>query len=281
MRTVKSFLLRHKTGSLLAGYLIVSLTLLTVTSSSAQFNLKKSGYAVVSIVQRGGAEVSGFFRRMVNSIGELRRLRADYEAIQEKLQEYRRHEREIAELRRENERLREQLEFSETLLGQYHAAEIIGRDAGDFATGLLINKGSVHGIEDNMPVVAYVDGFEALVGKVYQVGPVSSIVLPLFDVNCFVPGRMQTSRYTGLINGQGTQLNNLVMRSMPKSARSALKVGDIVVTSGLSSIYPPDIHIGRVTEIGAKTWETSLLLDVEPVVDFSRLEYVFVLEASE
>jgi rod shape-determining protein MreC len=154
-------------------------------------------------------------------------------------------------------------------------------DAGDFTTGLLIDKGRREGIEKNMPVVTYVDGFEALVGKVQQVGPISSIVLPLFDLNCFVPGRMQNSRYTGLINGQGTKLAPLVMTSIPKSARGEIRVGDIVVTSGMSSIYPPDVHVGRVTEIGAKPWETSLKLDIEPVVEFSRLEYVFVLGASE
>jgi len=279
MRPVKIFLARHKTGSLLAAYLVVSLTLLIVTSSSVKIDLKKTGTAIVSVVQRGGAEVSRFFRHTVNSIGELRRLREDYEAIQEKLQEYRIHEREIAELRKENERLRNQLGYSEAISGIYYAAEIIGMDAGDFTTGILIDKGKAHGIEKNMPVVSYVEGFEALVGKVYQVGPVSSIVLPLFDVNCFVPGRMQGSRYTGLVNGQGTKLENLVVTSIPKSARTDLKVGDIVVTSGLSSIYPPDVYIGRVTAIGAKPWETSLLLDVEPVVDFSRLEYVFILGA--
>ena len=69
------------------------------------------------------------------------------------------------------------------------------------------------------------------------------------------------------------------MTSIPKSARSALRVGDLVVTSGLSSIYPPDIYIGRVTSIGSKPWETSLSVDIEPVADFSRLEYVFVLGA--
>ena len=265
----------------MAAYLLVSLSLLIVTSRSVQIDLKKTGVTVVSTVQRGGAEVTRFFRRMVNSIGELRRLRENYEAIQQQLQEYRINEREIAEMRKENERLREQLGYSKTLTGTYSAAGIIGMDAGDFLTGLLIDKGSVHGIEKNMPVVAYADGFEALVGKVYQTGPLSSLVLPLFDLNCYVPGRLQSSRHIGLVGGQGTRLNNLVMTSIPKGARGAVRVGDLVVTSGLSSIYPPDVFIGRVAAIGAKPWESSLVVEVEPIVDFSRLEYVFVLGWAE
>jgi len=280
MRAIKTFVARHRTGSLLTAYLIVSLTLLTITSEAVKIDLKKAGVTVVSVVQRGGGEVGRFFGRMINSIGELRRLRENYESLQEQIQQYRVNERAIAEMREENMRLREQLEFSESLAGSYRAAEIIGMDAGDFLTGLLIDKGSVHGLEKNMPVVAYAGGFEALVGKIMQVGPVSSIVMPLFDPSCYVPGRMQSSRYTGLINGQGTRLDNLVMTSIPKSARGALKVGDIVMTSGLSSIYPADLHVGRVTQIGAKPWDTSLLVEIEPAVDFSRLEYVFVLETN-
>ena len=82
MRAVKSFLSRHRTGSLLAAYLLVSLSLLIVTSSATRIDIKKAGIIIVSTVQRGGAEVSRFFRRMVNSIGELRKLRENYETIQ-------------------------------------------------------------------------------------------------------------------------------------------------------------------------------------------------------
>jgi rod shape-determining protein MreC len=279
MRTVKTFFLKHRTGSLLAAYLIISLILLIATTDAVRVDPKRAGTAVFSLVQRGAGGVGRFFSRMVNSVGELRRLRADYEDLQEQLHTYRLNERELAQLRNENERLREQLQFADAVESTYYSAEVIGKDAGDFLTGLLIDKGSAHGIEKNMPVVAYSGGFEGLVGRIFQVGPLSSIVLPLFDVTCFVPGRVQINRYTGLINGQGSPLGNLLMTSVPKSARTALKVGDLVVTSGLSTVYPKDIYIGRIREIGAKPWETSLQIEIEPLVDFSRLEYVFVLEA--
>lgn len=277
MRTVKSFLSRHKTGNLLVVYLIVSLVLLGLTADSVSLDPKKAGTAVFSTVQRGVAEVGRFLGRMVNSIGELRRLQGNYKELQEQLHSYRLNERELAQLRTENEQLREQLEFSQSIDGKYVSAEVIGKDAGDFLTGLLIDKGSFHGIEKNMPVVAFSGGFEGLVGRVFHVGPFSSIVMPLFDVTCYVPGRLQSARYTGLISGQGNPLGSLLMTSVPKSARGALGVGDLVVTSGLSSIYPKDIYVGRIREIGAEPWDTSLQIEIEASVDFSRLEYVFVL----
>jgi rod shape-determining protein MreC len=281
MPAVKAYLSKHRTGSLLAGYLLISIVLLGISSDSLNLNPKKAGTAVFSVVQRGAAGVGRFFGRMVNSIGELRRLQDNYSALQDNMDQYRLNERAVVQLRQENEQLREQLNFGKTIAQKFIAAEVVGTDAGDFLTGYLLNKGSIHGIKKNMAVVAFFAGFEGLVGRIIFTGPVSSVVLPLFDVTCYVPGKIQSSRYTGLISGQGDRLSNLLMTSVPKSARDGLKVGDLVISSGLSSIYPKNIYIGRIREIGARPWETSLQIEIEPIVDYSRLEYVFVLEGEE
>jgi rod shape-determining protein MreC len=46
-------------------------------------------------------------------------------------------------------------------------------------------------------------------------------------------------------------------------------------------LYPAGIHIGRIREMTAKGHEASLELEVEPIVEFSRLEYVFILDMGE
>ena len=281
MRGIKGYFSQHKTGSTLAGFLIIAFVFLMTTSDSASFSPKQAGVAIFSVIQRGIAGVGGFFGRLVTSIGELNRLKSKYQSLQDQLHSYNLSEREIAQLRQEIARLKEQLEFSETIDQRFIAAEIIGKDAGDFLTGFLINKGRVHGISRNMPVVAYNNGLEGLVGRVFTVGPVSALVLPLFDTTCYVPGRVMSARYTGLVNGQGDSLGHLTMTAVPKSARGTLKVGDLIVTSGLSTLYPKDVYIGRIREIGAKPWESSLVIEVEPTVDFSRLEYVYALDLAE
>ena len=260
---------------------MVSILFLLTSSESASFSPKQAGIAVFSVVQRGIAGVGGFFGSLVTSIGELNRLKSNYESLQEQLHSYRLNEREIAQLRQEISRLKEQLQFSDALDQKFIAAEVIGKDAGDFLTGFLINKGRSHGIARNMPVVAYSNGLEGLVGRVFSVGPVSSLILPLFDTTCYVPGRIMNARYTGLINGEGDSLGHLTMTAVPKSARGTLKVGDLIVTSGLSTVYPKDVYVGRIREIGAKPWESSLVIEVEPIVDFSRLEYVFALQPTD
>ena len=281
MRKIKKYFLQHKTGSLFTTLLIISSMLILFTASEVKLNPKKAGFAVISVFQRGMAEIGGFFSRIFNSIGELKRLRENYESMQQQIKDFRVNERELVQLRQEIRRLKEMMDFAESFSVEHISAEIIGSGPDNFFNSLLINKGSVHGIRENMPVVAFQEGFEGLVGKTDLVGPFSLLVLPLYDPSCLVPARMQKSRYTGLVSGGGNAFSNLIMSSVPKSGRIEINVGDIVVTSSLSTIYPKDVYIGRIREIGGKTWETSLRLELDPIIEFARLEYVFILDIGE
>jgi rod shape-determining protein MreC len=134
-----------------------------------------------------------------------------------------------------------------------------------------------------MAVIAFQDGIQALVGKVVQSGQFESLVMPVYDVSSFVPARFASSRYDGLIEGQGNSEYPLLMRLISKRARDTIHFGDVIVTSGIgssgsSSIYPPGINIGRVSRILYKEYDTSMEVELESAVDFSRLEYVFVID---
>jgi len=69
------------------------------------------------------------------------------------------------------------------------------------------------------------------------------------------------------------------MRFVPKRAREEINIGDIIITSGMGGIYPAGINIGRVAGVNIPEYETTLEVEVNPMIDFSRLEYVFVIEA--
>jgi len=56
-----------------------------------------------------------------------------------------------------------------------------------------------------------------------------------------------------------------------------VEIGDPVITSGMRSLFPEGIQIGFVHGILSRPYETSLEIQVESVIDFSRLEYVFIL----
>lgn len=281
MRNITRFAGKNKTGATLIALLLISLIFLVLSTNSIQLSTRSFGLSLFSLSQSGISKMSDFFSQTVNSINELKKLRLQYAEMEERLNEYRQLERNISELQTENEQLREQLGFSEKIGYEHLSAEIIGKDPGNYFNTIMINRGKRDGVEINMPVIAFQDGFQGLIGKVVTVGACCSEVLPLFDRSCYVAARMQSSRYEGLVSGKGGDDSRLIMQYVKKHARSEIKYGDLVITSGMNSIFPRGIYIGRVRNIGGKEYDTSLNIELEPVIDFSRLEYVFVLSRKE
>jgi rod shape-determining protein MreC len=129
-----------------------------------------------------------------------------------------------------------------------------------------------------MPVIAYHSGTQGLVGKVVNAGAFESLVMPLYDISCYVSSRFAESRYEGIVEGRGFAEIPLLMRHVRNRARDEVNIGDIVITSGMGGIYPPGINIGRVTRIHFQEEELSMEMELNPMIDFSRLEYVFVIK---
>lgn len=258
--------------------LAASLLTLTISTRSLQGLPEEVGVTVFGFFQRGFAGVGDFISGTISSIAELRRLKKDYDSLSKKLEEYSNLERGYADLRNENDRLKEQLGFTANLSYDRISARIVAKDPENIYASLVINKGSEAGIHKNMPVVAFQNGQEGLVGRVIEVGRGSSIVVPLYDSSSYIAARLATNRYEGLITGRGVADEPLIMKYVNKRAKDEAQFGDLVVTSGYESIYPPDVAIGRIKKFKTLDYETSLEVDIEPVLDFSRLEYVFVIK---
>jgi rod shape-determining protein MreC len=263
---------------------LVSFLLLFFSTRSFIVDFRDMGLSLFSGLRGGIHGVSSFAARTVLAVQELAVLRREYAELVDRMTRYEQLERTTAELRQENNRLREQLGFSEIISYRHIPAEIIGRDPDNLFSSLVINKGKRDGVAYNMPVIAFRDGVQALVGKVVQAGQFESLVMPIYDVSAFVPARFSSSRYNGLVEGQGKSEYPLLMRLISKRARGEIHFGDMIVTSGVKgvvdAVYPAGITIGRVSRILYQEYETSLDVEVESAVDFSQLEYVFVIDAN-
>jgi len=267
----------HRTGVVFGVLIVLSVLLLSLSSNRGSFRVKTAGLSVVSTFQGAFKSTADFLSSTVTSVRELGRLRSDYSALLERVRHYEGMESDIAELQHEVSQLREILGFSQALQYRNVPAQIIGKDPGNLFSTITIDKGRLDGMRQNMPVVAVQDGEPGLVGKIYSVGRRSSQVLPIFDTGNYVAARLQDSRYEGLVSGQGTGHRSVTMRYVNAQARNEIQYGDLVITSGMNSIYPKGIHIGVVESIQARPYETSLELTVRPIVDFSRMEYLFVI----
>jgi len=82
-----------------------------------------------------------------------------------------------------------------------------------------------------------------------------------------------------LVNGQGSADAPLIMQYVQKRAKDEISIGDRILASG-ENLFPKDSPIGVVTGIKVHDYETYLELTVQPIIDFFRLDYVFVLDLS-
>ena len=266
---------------LLIGFIILSSVSLGFHTGGFILDIKKIGFTVVSSVEKAVHYVVDGVTNTVGAVKELRQLKKDYNELVIKLEKYEELQRSNVDIRKENERLKEQLGFSVSMDEKNIPALIISRNLDSAYSYLTIDKGSVNGIRKNMPVVAFQHGNEGLVGKIVQVGTFTSQVMPIYNMDNIVSCRIQNTRDLGLVNGMGSQDKPLVMQYVRKRVLDELHYGDIVVTSGENDNYMRDIPIGTISKITVIDYNSSLNIELTPIIDFSRLENIVVVNQKE
>ena len=260
--------------------LIISSVLLTFSGGRFIVDFKSVGFSVAAGTENAVHSVSAFVTDTVSAVRELAELRSKYVALSEKLKDYELLQRSNADIRRENRELKELLGFADMIIYKNIPAQVVGFDPDNLYSGIIINRGTKHGVRKNMPVLAFQGSNVGLVGKIVQTGRNSSMIIPIYDYQCYVAASVQTTKHRGLINGQGTADLPLTMKYVQKRAKDEIAIGDRILASGENDLFPKDSPIGVVTGIKVHDYETYLELTVQPIIDFSRLDYVFVLDLS-
>lgn len=153
--------------------------------------------------------------------------------------------------------------------GAHVLARIISLEPTNVQRYITLDVGRESDIERNMPVVTD----RGLVGRISDVGDGWSRVLLLIDSSSSVHALTQSTRASGLVEGQPD--GTLKMRAIPQA--DTVSVGDIVFTSGLGGNFPRQIPIGQVTEVQRNDYDLYQTATVQPTVDFDHLEVVLVL----
>jgi rod shape-determining protein MreC len=204
---------------------------------------------------------------------DLRSVRQENLRLREEIEGYQTRLRVLEEARRENQRLETLLGLRETIPFSYVAARVVGRDSTNWFYSLLIDRGSRHGVERHGAVVAP----GGLVGQVVEVGPFSAQIQIITDPVSSVGVMLETSRVTGLL--VGAQFGRLRIKYLP--ILTEVRVGEVVMTSGLGSVYPKGILVGKVVAVDKRIGALFQEATVEPSIDFSRLEEVLVLAGEQ
>lgn len=173
------------------------------------------------------------------------------------------------ELVKENSRLAGLLDFREKSKMELVAAEVVSRDILADHSTVRINKGTHHGLRSGQAVMT-VDG---VAGYIYRPENFSSLVLLVTDRYAVVDGIVSRSRARGIVEGKSRNMSAL--RYVERF--EDVKVGDMVVTSGLDNIFPKGLPIAVVESVDMPSSSVSLKVDLRPVVDPDKIEEVFVV----
>jgi len=223
-------------------------------------------YPFQYIFYKGVVSVSNFTGNVI----KLRSAQKENEKLREEVLIERSILNTFENLIRENETLRTQLNYSrKTSRFALIPAEVVARSPSSFFNEVIIDKGKKDGVFIGKAVISE----SGLVGRITEVYPSSSKVRLLIDENSSVSVVIKRTNEIGVVSGNSYYLPKLKYISSTSDVRD----GDMVITSGISDYFPKGIPVGYIKILPKKELELFYNIDLIPVVDFSKLRFVFVV----
>ena len=266
--------MRPHTGLLILVGVCLFLLLLSSFSSSFSNLLRRGVDAVLMPMQKGMNTAGRYVFERVENYREL----AEVQEINELLSA------ELAVLRQENARLKlreNELDSMRQLLDlaeqypQYETvgAHIIGKNSSNWYRSFLIDKGSRDGIRVNMNVLA--DG--GLVGIVTAVSDSYATVSTIINDAQYVSAMSARTESSCIVAGSLTLYADGLLELQNVGMEADVAVGDMIVTSNISSLYVPGLLIGFVESVSPDPNQLQRTGTLRPIADFDRLDSVLIV----
>ena len=161
---------------------------------------------------------------------------------------------------------------SNALLGyDIYRANVINNSLTHADNYITLNKGENDGIRREMGVISG----SGVVGIVYQTSPNYSVVIPILNSKSSISCKIKRSDYFGFLKWDGGSSQYATVKDMPR--HSLFTLGDTIVTSGHSAVFPGGIPVGTVEDMSDSHDGLSYLLKVKLFTDFARLSDVRVI----
>jgi len=170
----------------------------------------------------------------------------------------------------ENVQLKELLQASAKAGGKVLQAQILAVSPSPFLNQIIIDKGSLQGVYVGQPVL---DAY-GVMGQVIQVGLVSSRILLLTDNMSAIPVQDTRSAVRAIAMGGGS-LNMLRIHNVTQTMD--MKVGDLLITSGLDQRYPYGYPVGTIAEVKLDPAGQFLNIKVTPAARLNRSRLVLLV----
>ena len=259
------------------GFVFVAVTIFFLVSrSGGQISIFENAIgSLISPVQNAASSITNKVKNFTSTWRNYNALQEDYVQLSFENEQLQMELMGAQEAIAQNESLQELLDAKptyESLDPVY--AKVIARDAGPWFKTFSVNRGTNHGVSVGMAVV----NGDGLIGRVYEVGLNYAKVITIIDTRSRVACLMQRTRDNGIMRGQISDSDSTAqcyVYYLPNI--NSITPGDVVVTSGMDSVYPKGLKVGTVTALSLDAGSEGTYAVVTPSVDFQRIEDVFIL----
>lgn len=264
-------------------YILLGMTIVCVLVIflSLTFNLSGgplnavAGYVFVPM-QKGINSVGTFLSEKADNLKTLNDVMQKNKELQAQVDELTQELNTIKLEQYDLENYRSLLELDEKYPGyEKVAANVIGKDSGNWFNTFIIDKGSKDGIEKDMNVLAG----SGLVGIVTEVEPNYAKIRSIIDDTSNVSGMDLSTSDNCIIRGslQRMNENQEIEFSDLKDSDNQVQEGDQIVTSYISDKYLQGILIGYIKDISTDSNNLTKSGTITPVVDFEHIQEVLVI----
>ena len=216
-----------------------------------------------------GRQIADSVNGFVSVFTEYDELLEENKELKEKIESLENDAYENAVLRDQNDWLKQYLNLKEqNNTFSITNATVISREAGNYATVLTVNKGTVHGVKKNMPVITE----DGVFGYVSECGLDWAKVVSIVETASAVSVYSDRTGVTGVVEGDTTLRKDGFCVMTYIASNADIKVGDKIFTSGNGNIYPSGLLVGEIAEISADEATRTLSATIKPSVDFENIE---------
>lgn len=207
-------------------------------------------------------------------VGEVARLRDENEDLRRIEAANARQLLQVEQLTQENRQLRELMGARDRAAVRSVVAEVLYDTRDPFSRKLVLDKGLQQGVANGQPVI----DAKGVVGQITRVFPLSAELTLLTDRQITVPVQIQRNGLRGIASGSSTAG---MMEMLYMSVNTDVKEGDVVVTSGLDSLYPPGLPVGQVSTVerGGTGNFARILIQPAGRIEASRVMLVLTVDA--
>ena len=224
---------------------LVSILLLTFYIREGESGPIHSVRGAVSVVTTPvrvlGSIVDKPFNAAGNVMGNLTASQETLSELREQNAELTAQVAELSESKKTSERLESLLNLQSTYSLTSTAARIIGNSSDAWSRAVTIDKGTAAGFSCGMAVC----NSGGVIGQIVEVSATTSTVQLITDEGSGVSAMIQSTRAQGMLQGQPDGS----LRLSYVSTESDVKVGDIVITSGIGGVYPKGLPLGTVSSV--------------------------------